>query len=131
MRFYFVELLACPVCKHFPLELYPIETEERPVDDDTLSRVRCREYCGYLRRPARTVDVNTCRECSRIYVKAGVLVCPACGRWYPILDGIPRLLDDKYRRRVDDIRFIREYYGKLPDSVRSKLRVPDPSSLLE
>jgi len=130
LRYYFLELLACPVCKHFPLELYPIETVERPLDDETLRRVRCREYCGYLRRPADTVPIDTCRECSRIYVKTGLLICPNCGRWYPILDGIPRLLDDKYRRREDDIRFLRRYYNTLPDEVKDKMREPNPKALL-
>ena len=131
MRYYFVELLACPVCKHFPLELYPIEVEDRPLDEDTLLRVKCKEYCAYLRRPANEVSLETCRECSRKYIKTGVLICPSCGRWYPILDGIPRLLDDKYRRRIDDLRFLKQYYKRVPAPIRTRMRVPDPNSLLE
>lgn len=131
MRYYFVELLACPVCKHFPLELYPIEVEDRPLDEDTLFRVRCKEYCAYLKRPANEVSIETCRKCSRKYIKTGVLVCTSCGRWYPILDGIPRLLDDKYRRRIDDLRFLKQYYNRIPTPIRAKMRIPDPNSLLE
>ena len=130
MRYYFLELLACPVCKHHPLLLYPVEVEEKPVDDETLKRVRCREYCGYLRRPAGEVGISTCRECARKYIKTGVLICERCGRWYPILDGIPRMLDGKYRRKMDDIRFLKNYYDKLPEEAKRLMKNPDPKQLL-
>jgi len=131
MRYYFLELLACPVCKHHPLLLYPVEVEDRPLDDEVLKRVRCRVYCGYLGKPASEVDMNICRECSRRLIKVGVLICEKCGRWYPILDGIPRMLDDKYRRKMDDLRFIKNYYQKLPDEIKKRMKIPQPEELLK
>jgi len=130
MRYYFLELLACPVCKHHPLILHPIEVEEKPIDDETLKRIRCRNYCGYLGKPANEVSIEVCRECSKKYIKTGVLICENCGRWYPILDGIPRMLDDKYRRRMDDLRFIRNYYHMIPDNIKKLMKIPNPEELL-
>ncbi|HIP85127.1 MAG TPA: Trm112 family protein, partial [Pyrodictium sp.] len=30
MKYRFMDIAACPMCKHFPLELYVIETKEYP-----------------------------------------------------------------------------------------------------
>jgi uncharacterized protein YbaR (Trm112 family) len=47
----------------------------------------------------------------------GVLLCPECQRFYPIIDEIPIMLPDDLRRREEDLTFLRRWVGKLPDKV--------------
>ncbi len=124
MRYYFVELLVCPVCKS-RMRLHVIKREERPTGVDP-ARVRCREYCALEDRPAGEVPLDKCRGCVNIDIVEGVFACPSCGRWYPIIDGIPRLLDDKIRkaRLEEEIAFIRPRLAAIPEDVRRLMRIP-------
>ena len=130
MRRYFMDLLACPVCKASgpKLLLHVIEEEEAEPPTD-VEQVRCRNYCSYLRRPASEVPLNTCMECSRKEVIVGVIVCLNCGRWYPIMEGIPIMLDDEYRDEKLYKKFISKYGEKIPASVREHMKIPDLRSL--
>ena len=47
----------------------------------------------------------------------GVLVCPECGRYYPILGEVPVMLPDEMRNKKDDLAFLEKWKSKLPDSV--------------
>jgi uncharacterized protein YbaR (Trm112 family) len=42
-------------------------------------------------------------------VISGLITCPKCNRWYPIIDEIPHMLPDELRDGEDDIPFIRIY----------------------
>ncbi len=46
-------------------------------------------------------------------IKAGIFFCPVCHRWYPIADGIPRMLPDGLRDKNEDI-FIKKNKVFLP-----------------
>lgn len=75
-----LDILACPIDKHYPLDLL-----EFTVKDDVI------------------VD--------------GVLICSACGRYYPIMDEIPVMLPDGLRSRKEDLGFLEKWSSKLPDTV--------------
>lgn len=124
MRYYFVELLVCPVCKS-EMNLYTIKVVERPVNVD-VERVRCRRYCSLHRRPASEVPTDECRRCVNLDIVEAVFVCPKCGRWYPVIEGIPRLLDDKVRkaRLKEDLEFVRSRLDKLPAEAKASMRIP-------
>ena len=47
----------------------------------------------------------------------GVLVCPECGRYYPIVDQIPEMLPDNLRNRKEDLGFLEKWSSKLPNEV--------------
>jgi uncharacterized protein YbaR (Trm112 family) len=53
-------------------------------------------------------------------VVEGLLVCPNCGRWYPIIDEIPHMLPDELRDGEDDIPFIRKWREKFPEDTLKK-----------
>ena len=75
-----MDILACPIDKHFPLELL-----ELSVSGDT--------------------------------VVEGVLTCPECGRYYPIIEEIPVMLPDNLRSMKEDQGFLQKWSSKLPDKV--------------
>ncbi len=131
MRYALLNLLACPMCKHFPLELHVFEkvSIDRKFNID---KPFCDYYCGYLRVFIKDLkDKPPCDECIKTDVKAGVLVCPKCGRWYPIIDGIPLMYPDKRRKhprvRQRESEFIMRYRDAYPELIRKLLTVYDPT----
>ena len=75
-----MDILACPIDKHYPLELLEFNLRGDVIVD-------------------------------------GVLICPECGRYYPITDEIPVMLPDKLRSKKEDIDFLQKWKEKLPESV--------------
>ena len=75
-----LDILACPIDKHYPLELLEFSLRG---------------------------DV----------IVEGVLICQACGRYYPIIDEIPVMLPDNLRNMKEDISFLQKWSQKLPDRV--------------
>jgi uncharacterized protein len=89
MRETMLDLLACPIDKHYPLELYEINTRE----DD---------YSG--------------QEKTKVIID-GVLFCSKCFRFYPVVEEIPVLLPDELRERQNDIGFLQKWRDKLPAKI--------------
>ncbi len=116
MKYRLVDLLACPMCRHFPLELVVIEEKvyEREVK---IEKPACELYCGLLRKPVKEAGETPCEECLKKEVVTGVLICSQCNRWYPIIDEIPRMLPDELRRESEDVAFLEKYKDKLPEKV--------------
>ncbi|MFQ6054003.1 MAG: Trm112 family protein [Candidatus Bathyarchaeia archaeon] len=55
-----------------------------------------------------------------VEVDAGLLVCPECGRWYPIgsaVETIPELLPDDLRERDRDLAWLERWRELVPASV--------------
>ena len=129
MRYYFLELLACPICKHNPLILYVFEEKESN-DVPDVNLVRCKEFCGYLRKSVKEVSSSVCKECVKKEIISGILICPNCGRWYPIIEGIPYMLPDEYRDRKIDREFLNKYFDRIPDNLKNLMKIPDPKALI-
>ncbi len=47
-------------------------------------------------------------------ISSGVMICPKCNRWYPIIDEIPHMLPDDLRDEKDDVAFLRKWREKVP-----------------
>ena len=47
----------------------------------------------------------------------GLLTCPECGRYYPIVDEIPVMLPDEMRNKKTDLEFLRKWGQSIPDDV--------------
>ncbi|HDN75988.1 MAG TPA: Trm112 family protein [Acidilobales archaeon] len=131
MRYALLNLLACPMCKNFPLKLYVFErkTIEKHFK---VKKPFCDLYCGLKESYIKDLNVNelNCDECVRIDIISGVIVCNKCGRWYPIIDGIPWMYPDSRRRhpriKSKEEEFIKKYYELLPNEVKSKLKAGTP-----
>ncbi|MHA1988676.1 MAG: Trm112 family protein [Promethearchaeota archaeon] len=39
-------------------------------------------------------------------IESGLLFCPLCNRWYPIIDTIPQMLPDEFRSKEKEIKFL-------------------------
>ncbi|HID41013.1 MAG TPA: Trm112 family protein [Pyrodictium sp.] len=129
MKYRFMDLAACPMCKHFPLELYVVEEKSYPERERQIRELLeqykpplCELYCYRLQTPVgkkieEVGSATPCVDCLKVEVVTGVLYCPSCSRWYPIIDEIPRMLPDNLRKRDEDLRFLRRYQKKLPDKI--------------
>ncbi|MEM4425987.1 MAG: Trm112 family protein [Acidilobaceae archaeon] len=129
MRFYFLELLACPKCKSANLKLFVLKEEVREIRSP-LEKLRCKRFCGLYRRPAEETPIDLCKECVRRVIVDGVIVCLDCNRWYPIIDSIPVMLPDKYRGGPEDRSFLKKYWNSLSEDLKTVMKEPEPKGLL-
>ena len=74
-----MEILACPMDKHYPLDLHVFEEKQEIVE--------------------------------------GMLTCPECSRWYPIMDEIPQLLPDDLRERTPELAWLEKWKSQVPEKV--------------
>lgn len=103
-----LEILACPIDKHSPLELFEINVHlanESSSDKQSENRVTLEE---------RT-DIDTTYD--NVIVKEGVLFCSRCSRFFPIIDEIPIMLPDELREREKDLQFLLEWKTKIPGKI--------------
>ena len=118
-----LNLLACPMCKHFPLELHVFESAKDSKKYE-ISVPFCDYYCGYLKKYINELgdEKPPCDECITNDIKAGILVCPGCGRWYPIINGIPLMYPDSKRShprvRAKEEEFVAKYGSMFPENLR-------------
>ncbi|MCE4604358.1 MAG: Trm112 family protein [Aeropyrum sp.] len=126
VRYYHLELLACPECRNPRLVVYPVRVTEGGMPPRPES-LKCRRWCYLFDRPSSTVPVESCvSSCVYKDIEEGVIVCPSCGRWYPIVDGIPVMMDDKYRDEERDREAAARLSPHLPDWIRIRARRPVP-----
>jgi uncharacterized protein len=88
MRKSMLDLLACPIDKHYPLELFEINIKREDNND--------------------TDDIT---------ISEGILFCNKCYRFYPIIDEIPVLLPDELREKRKDIDFLQKWQNRIPAKV--------------
>jgi uncharacterized protein YbaR (Trm112 family) len=50
-------------------------------------------------------------------IVSGIITCPKCSRWYPIIDEIPHMLPDDLREEKEDLTFLRKWKEKIPQKV--------------
>lgn len=119
-----MDLLACPYDKHFPLELYAFkinEYQERKVKfkNKPACELYCARYSMQVKDLQKTPD---CEECIKYEIDAGILYCPECRRWYPIMEEIPILLPDEMRKKEEDLKLMREFKNKVPEHIMKEGR---------
>jgi uncharacterized protein YbaR (Trm112 family) len=127
-----MDLLACPMCKNFPLELIVIEEKEFKERSLPGKPPLCELYCGYRGKWLKEMNGEPpCDECIKREVITGVLYCKKCGRWYPIINGIPHMLPDYIRKKEKDreLEFLRKYKDMLPEKIVLKGRPHNLSGL--
>ncbi len=117
MKYRLMDLLACPICKNFPLKLYVFNVRKVSRDVRGISKPYCELYCGYHAKYVRNLTEFKCDECIKLEIESGLLHCSKCGRWYPIEDDIPRMLPDNLRNRDEDLKFLLRYRNRIPSEI--------------
>ena len=115
-----MDILACPICKNFPLELYVFKVKNINRKTEDIDKPLCELYCGFKDKYVKDLDDMPCNECMGKEIVSGILYCSKCGRWYPIEDEIPRMLPDDLRDRDEDIKFLAKYKDKIPEKILKK-----------
>jgi uncharacterized protein len=88
-----LDILACPMDKHYPLELFEINIKK---DNE---------------------NKNDHDNNNNIVITEGILFCTKCSRYYPIIDEIPVMLPDELREKQTDIDFLHQWREKIPEKV--------------
>jgi uncharacterized protein YbaR (Trm112 family) len=83
-----LNILACPIDKHYPLELFEFTS-------------------------ARIDEYNEKEE----IIDMGLLYCINCTRFYPIIEQIPVMLPDELRDREKDLEFLQRWRGDIPTNI--------------
>ncbi|MCR6623175.1 MAG: Trm112 family protein [archaeon YNP-LCB-024-027] len=119
MKYRLMDILACPICKNFPLQLYVFHENKYEYNVDLGRKVLCEEYCGLNAKFLRDLDSGSidCKACLMREVDEGVLFCSKCGRWYPIIEEIPHMLPDDLRDKNSDLSFLKKYANVLPANI--------------
>lgn len=114
MMFRLMDLLACPICKSFPLKLLIFKKgESRKVGKPP----KCEEYCGYDGKSVSELDRLHCDICAKVEIIDGMLICPSCGRWYPIEEEIPRMMPDEFREKDEELKFLKKHASAIPSEI--------------
>jgi SAM-dependent methyltransferase len=122
MKYRLLELLRCPNC-HDILRLFSFaEFEEENSPTRLRARqIRCKNFCGlhqiFLQKngTAEEKPPIDCTACHRREIAEGLLACK-CGALFPILDGVPRFIDDTLAAFPD---FKKKYAEKIAEIVQA------------
>jgi uncharacterized protein YbaR (Trm112 family) len=90
MRKRLLDILACPIDKFYPLELYEINTRNES-------------------------DIS--QEKEEVIIEEGILYCIKCKRFFPITDEIPIMLPDELRDRDQDLKFLQKWRDRIPAMI--------------
>ncbi len=115
MKYSLLNIIACPMCKNFPLKLIVFD-EKTYQRTPLVEKPFCDLFCGFKGMYVKELEEVPCDACLKVEVVNGVLICEKCLRWYPIIDEIPRMLPDDLRRS-DDIEFLKRFSNKIPEEI--------------
>lgn len=119
MKFRLMDLLACPIDKTFPLKLIVLEEKNVVGETKEVKTPVCELYCSLASKTVKELATGEidCNVCYSKEIVSGVLVCPKCSRWYPIVDEIPHMLPDELRNPREDIPFLEKNKKSLPKNL--------------
>ena len=117
-----MDILICPVCKNYPLELHVFEKVDQTQSEQP--KASCEMYCSYNNIKPSDKDKNLlledCKRCLAVKIKWGMILCTKCGRWFPISEEIPVMLPDDLRKTKEDTDFLKMFEKAIPWEVMSK-----------
>lgn len=98
--------MACPIDKHFPLELFEFKVYHGP-------KSRSKSVDSAL----VGLNSDSSVEADDIIIKEGLLFCSQCSRYFPIIDEIPIMLPDELRERKKDLQFLQNWHDEIPRKI--------------
>jgi ubiquinone/menaquinone biosynthesis C-methylase UbiE/uncharacterized protein YbaR (Trm112 family) len=101
MHYALLDILACPIDMHYPMEIHVLEQKRVSLQNGT----RCKQYCAQkkegLNQNFKSINAF-CSLCDEIEIEIGIIRCPQCNHWFPIEDGIVTFLPDELRQSSDE-----------------------------
>jgi SAM-dependent methyltransferase/uncharacterized protein YbaR (Trm112 family) len=94
VQYRLLDVLHCPACQHdLDVEVFRTEVRSR---HEVFDQRRCTTRCAYRESGQQGSD---CDRCSLIEITEGLVYC-ACGKRYPIIQGVPRFLGDELQAEL-------------------------------
>jgi uncharacterized protein len=103
-----LEILACPIDKHTPLELFEINV--------IMTNRACPAQHGTDVKESKDEIIEP-KVSDNLIIREGILFCSECSRFFPIIDEIPIMLPDELREKEKDIQFLRTWRDKIPSKI--------------
>lgn len=119
MKYATIDLLACPMCKYFPLMLCVIkEVKGSTMFTAKIDEPFCKTFCGFYGKYVMDVRHSIdCVECLSRDILWGVLRCPKCGEAYPIILGVPFMYPRYLRDNVRVRAVYRIFMNKIKENI--------------
>ena len=121
-----LDILACPIDKHYPLELIELdskeeiyeirENQEKEIENDEKKIQKKINNKDIAFRDSLLPEENT-RQDKVIVIVDGILYCNKCVRFYPIIDEIPIMLPDELREKEKDLEFLAKWKDNIPEKI--------------
>lgn len=141
-----LDILVCPFDKESKLELFELESNAPPKDEEKINRDLGQESSGGYQQnkscqksddmdsisdhhdyeeekknkiDAYSDDLFEDTELD-IVIEEGILFCNRCLRFFPIVEEIPIILPDEIRDKNKDLELLKKWSDSLPDKVVKK-----------
>lgn len=135
MKLRLLDVLVCPDNKEWPLKVHIFEEREieKPFlpKEDITTKVVCSFYCPkkqvkltkktkkeeiIVTKDASKIKYETdCKECLSSEIIAGLIECPSCKIFYPIIDEIPMMLKKDLRNEDIEKQFTEKWSEKIKE----------------
>ncbi len=121
MKLDILDIIACPTCKGFPLNLKILSEAEGDIECINLKNIKlCEYYCGYLQKniaeDREYIYKNCCTKCNCRSVDEGILHCMECDSYYLIKNGIPKLITDNLKC-AEEVELLESYGCELKNKI--------------
>ncbi len=107
-----MDIIICPYCKK-EMRLNVFKTERNSYKN--IEKSKCKK-CHFKNKDRK------CKECYNTEISEGLLQC-GCGRWYPIINKIPRILSDSLMEKYLSekwAKFLEKYKEAIPNEISQK-----------
>lgn len=99
MKYTTLDIIACPTCKYYPLNLKVFR--ETKVKTSTITRKPfCKIFCALHNKYVIELTHIDCEECLAHDIVWGILCCPKCKEYYPIVLGVPIMYPHYLRQNL-------------------------------
>lgn len=135
-----LDVLVCPYDKTNPLNLHIFEerklTEIKLPKASEKTKVVCQYYCGYKKLKLidesdnqlevitdniTKINYNTdCQNCFKTEIVAGLLECPKCSEFYPIIEDIAIMIKPELRNEEIEKQFTEKWADNIKKLIEKK-----------
>jgi len=120
MKFRLFDLIICIECKGDNLELESFS--KRKTDHNiTSNKIYCKHSCEFYKEDIK--KVKDCKECYSWEIDEGAIRCKDCNIFYPIINGIPRLLPKSLWNEL--VKSHKDFFIKYKNNFRDYFNVPE------